>query len=103
MSLSELREVNQLAWYAEQDIRLALKRARSWVRKLKKAADDFMSESIVYADLVHPADLLDVETELEETGKEGGRKFVKEYKILTGLGDMCGLKKRLLSSATRKA
>ena len=45
-----------------------------------------MSESIVYADLVHPDDLPDVETELEETGKEEGREFVKEYRILTGSG-----------------
>ncbi|NOQ47882.1 MAG: PAS domain-containing protein [Methanococcoides sp.] len=47
-----------------------------------------MSESIVYADLVHPADLPDVETELEETGKKGGREFVKEYRILTEPGDV---------------
>jgi len=61
-----------------------------------------MSESIVYADLVHPDDLPDVETELEETGKEEGREFVKEYRILTGSGMCDGSKKRPLSSATRK-
>ncbi|WP_135606457.1 hypothetical protein [Methanococcoides sp. NM1] len=47
---------------------------------------------------MHPDDLPDVETELEETGMEGGREFVKEYRILTGSGMYGGLKKIPLSS-----
>ncbi|WP_244625071.1 PAS domain-containing protein [Methanococcoides vulcani] len=41
------------------------------ITQLGYTVEDFTSGRVLYADLVHPDDLPDVETELEETGKEG--------------------------------
>ncbi len=45
--------------------------------------DDFISGSLLYADIVHPNDLPEVETELSEISRAGGTVFVKEYRIRT--------------------
>ena len=45
--------------------------------------DDFISGSLLYADIVHPDDLPEVETELSEISRAGGTVFVKEYRIRT--------------------
>lgn len=49
--------------------------------------DDFISGSLLYADIVHPDDLPEVETELSEISHAGGTVFVKEYRIRTKSGE----------------
>jgi PAS domain S-box-containing protein len=49
--------------------------------------DDFVSGSLLYADIVHPDDLPEVETELSEISHAGGTVFFKEYRIRTKSGE----------------
>ncbi|WP_370571977.1 PAS domain-containing protein [Methanomethylovorans sp.] len=49
--------------------------------------DDFISGSLLYADIVHPDDLPEVEMELSEISRAGGTVFVKEYRIRTKSGE----------------
>lgn len=45
--------------------------------------EDFISGNLLYADIIHPDDLPDVETELSDISRAGGTVFVKEYRIRT--------------------
>ena len=49
--------------------------------------EDFISGSLLYADIIHPDDLPEVETELAEISRAGGTVFVKEYRIRTKYGE----------------
>ena len=49
--------------------------------------EDFISGSLLYADIIHPDDLPEVETELSEISRSGGTVFVKEYRIRTKSGE----------------
>lgn len=51
------------------------------------SVDDFLSGNILYADIINPEDLLDVQMELLDICREGGKVFVKEYRIKTKSGD----------------
>ncbi|MGB3908186.1 MAG: PAS domain-containing protein [Methanomethylovorans sp.] len=49
--------------------------------------EDFLSGDILYGNIIDPEDLLDVQTELSDISHEGGKVFVKEYRIRTKSGD----------------
>lgn len=49
--------------------------------------EDFISGSLLYADIIHPDDLPEVETELAEISRSGGTVFIKEYRIRTKSGE----------------
>ncbi|MBC7086448.1 MAG: PAS domain-containing protein [Methanomethylovorans sp.] len=51
------------------------------------SVDDFLSGNILYGNIIHPDDLLDVQTELSDICKEGGKTFIKEYRITTKSGE----------------
>ncbi|QLC48945.1 PAS domain-containing protein [Methanolobus zinderi] len=57
------------------------------VSLLGYTVEDFTSGGLLYADIVHPDDLPEVETELSEIRDEGGTVFVKEYRIRTKSGE----------------
>jgi PAS domain S-box-containing protein len=49
--------------------------------------EEFLSGEILYGDIVNPKDLPYIQIELSDVVKEGGKKFVKEYRIRTKSGD----------------
>ncbi len=51
------------------------------------SADDFLSGNILYGDIIHPEDLPYVQMELSDISSEGGKVFVKEYRIRTKSGE----------------
>lgn len=53
------------------------------VSLLGYSVEDFISGRLLYADIVHPDDLPEVEMELSEISHAGGTIFVKEYRIRT--------------------
>ncbi|MFA0822939.1 MAG: PAS domain-containing protein [Methanomethylovorans sp.] len=53
------------------------------VSLLGYTVEDFISGRLLYADIVHPDDLPEVEMELSEISHAGGTVFVKEYRIRT--------------------
>ncbi len=57
------------------------------VNLLGYTVEDFISGRLLYADIVHPDDLPEVEMELSEISHAGGTIFVKEYRILTKPGE----------------
>lgn len=57
------------------------------VSLLGYTVEDFISGRLLYADIVHPDDLPEVEMELSEISHAGGTVFVKEYRIRTKSGE----------------
>jgi PAS domain S-box-containing protein len=57
------------------------------VSLLGYSVEDFISGRLLYADIVHPDDLPEVEVELSEISHAGGTVFVKEYRIRTKSGE----------------
>ncbi len=51
------------------------------------SVDDFLSGAILYGEIINPKDLPSVQMELSDVAKEGGKVFVKEYRIRTRSGD----------------
>ncbi len=51
------------------------------------SVEDFISGEILYGNIIHPDDLLDVQIELSDISREGGTVFVKEYRIRTKSGE----------------
>lgn len=51
------------------------------------SVDEFLSGEILYGDIVNPDDLPYIQIELSDVVKEGGKVFVKEYRIRTKSGD----------------
>ncbi|MEZ5335345.1 MAG: PAS domain-containing protein [Methanolobus sp.] len=51
------------------------------------SVDEFLSGEILYGDIVNPDDLPYIQIELSDVVKEGGKIFVKEYRIITKSGD----------------
>ncbi|NYT19309.1 MAG: PAS domain-containing protein [Methanosarcinales archaeon] len=49
--------------------------------------DDFLSGDLLYGNIINPEDLPEVQMELSEICKEGGKVFVKEYRIRTKSGE----------------
>ncbi|MEL4306369.1 PAS domain-containing protein [Methanococcoides sp. LMO-2] len=49
--------------------------------------DEFLSGDILYGNIVHPEDLPEVQMELSDICNEGGKVFVKEYRIRTKSGE----------------
>ncbi|WP_440953115.1 PAS domain-containing protein [Methanococcoides sp. FTZ1] len=49
--------------------------------------DEFMSGDLMYGNIVHPEDLPEVQMELSDICNEGGKVFVKEYRIRTKSGE----------------
>jgi PAS domain S-box-containing protein len=50
--------------------------------------DDFISNEVLYGDIIHPDDLKKVEEETEKRIREGGKDFNMEYRIRTKTGDL---------------
>ncbi|NPE31022.1 PAS domain-containing protein [Methanococcoides sp. SA1] len=50
--------------------------------------DDFLSGDLLYGNIIHADDLPEVQLELSDICNEGGKMFVKEYRILTRSGDI---------------
>jgi len=50
--------------------------------------DDFLSGDLLYGNIIHADDLPEVQLELSDICQEGGKMFVKEYRILTRSGDI---------------
>ncbi len=50
--------------------------------------EDFISEKVLYGDIIHPDDLKKVEEGLEKRIMAGGRDFNMEYRIRTKTGDI---------------
>ena len=57
------------------------------VSLLGYTVEDFISGNLLYADIVHPDDLPEVEVELSDICNAGGTVFVKEYRIRTKSGE----------------
>ncbi|WP_319507580.1 PAS domain-containing protein [uncultured Methanolobus sp.] len=51
------------------------------------SVDDFLSGEILYGDIIHPDDLPGIQMELSDICREGGKIFVKEYRIRTKSGE----------------
>ncbi|MDK2947893.1 PAS domain S-box-containing protein [Methanolobus vulcani] len=51
------------------------------------SVEEFLSGEILYGDIVNPHDLPYIQIELSDVVKEGGKVFVKEYRIRTKSGD----------------
>ncbi len=49
--------------------------------------EDFLSGEILYGDIIDPEDLPDVQMELSDIVNEGGKVFVKKYRIRTRSGE----------------
>ncbi len=64
------------------------------ISQLGYSVDDFISGKTLYGNIIHPDDLLDVQTELSDTCKEGGNVFVKEYRIYNGSGELRWVKEQ---------
>ncbi|WP_370575151.1 PAS domain-containing protein [Methanomethylovorans sp.] len=52
------------------------------------SVDEFLSGDILYGDMIDPEDLPYVQMELSDISSEGGKVFVKEYRIRTKSGDV---------------
>ncbi|KGK98461.1 hypothetical protein LI82_12250 [Methanococcoides methylutens] len=50
-------------------------------------ADDFLSGDLLYGNIINPEDLPEVQMELSDICNEGGKVFVKEYRIRTKSGE----------------
>ncbi len=50
--------------------------------------DDFLSQRVLYGEIIHPNDLKRVEDELERSIQKGEVSFNSEYRIFTKAGDM---------------
>jgi PAS domain S-box-containing protein len=50
--------------------------------------DEFLSGDLLYGNIIHADDLLGVQLELSDICQEGGKMFVKEYRIWTRSGDI---------------
>ncbi|SES97324.1 PAS domain S-box-containing protein [Methanococcoides vulcani] len=48
--------------------------------------DDFLSGDLLYGNIINPEDLPEVQMELSDICREGGKVFVKEYRIRTKSG-----------------
>ncbi len=57
------------------------------ITKFGYSVDDFLSGSILYGEIIHPDDLPEVQLELSEISREGGKVFIKEYRIRTKSGE----------------
>ncbi|MDY0388189.1 MAG: PAS domain-containing protein [Methanolobus sp.] len=53
------------------------------ISNLGYSVDDFLSGNILYGDIIDPDDLPYVQMELSDVAREGGKVFVKEYRIKT--------------------
>jgi PAS domain S-box-containing protein len=58
------------------------------IRRFGYPPEDFISGRVLYGKIVHPDDLLQVELELDENCREGGKVFNREYRILTKSGEV---------------
>ena len=58
------------------------------------SVDEFLSGDILYGDMIDPEDLPYVQMELSDISSEGGKVFVKEYRIRTKSGDVRWVKEQ---------
>lgn len=60
-------------------------------------ANDFVSNTIDYADIIHPNDVSRVEDRLEESLKRNVPNFISQYRIISGSGNLHWVEEQTLS------
>ncbi|MCD4807196.1 MAG: PAS domain-containing protein [Methanococcoides sp.] len=60
-------------------------------------ANDFLSNTIDYADIIHPGDISRVEDRLEESLKRNVPNFISQYRIISGSGGLRWVEEQTLS------
>ncbi|MEA1984155.1 MAG: histidine kinase dimerization/phosphoacceptor domain -containing protein [Euryarchaeota archaeon] len=58
------------------------------IRRFGYSPDDFLSEKLIYSDLVHPDEFDQIYAELEGRSREGWTESHQEYRIITREGDV---------------
>ncbi|WP_321417938.1 PAS domain S-box protein [uncultured Methanomethylovorans sp.] len=66
------------------------------IERFGYSVEDFLSGKMVYGDIIHPADLEKVRTEVARCYKEGYSDFSQEYRVLTKLGEVRWVDERTL-------
>lgn len=66
------------------------------IERFGYAVDDFLSGKMIYGDIIHPADLEKVRSEVARCYKEGYSDFSQEYRILTKSGEVRWVDERTL-------
>lgn len=66
------------------------------IERFGYSVEDFLSGKMVYGDIIHPADLEKVRTEVARCYKEGYSDFSQEYRILTKSGEVRWVDERTL-------
>jgi len=61
------------------------------------SANDFISNTINYADIIHPDDISRVEDRLEESLKRNVPNFISQYRIISGSGNFHWVEEQTLS------
>jgi len=59
------------------------------IRQFGYTPDEFYSQELCFADIVHPDDLQRIREEAIQYGKEGYNEFDQEYRIITKTGEIC--------------
>jgi hypothetical protein len=65
-------------------------------------ANDFISNTIDYADIIHPGDVSRVEDRLEESLRRNVPNFISQYRILSGSGDLRWVEEQTLPHSDQK-
>jgi PAS domain S-box-containing protein len=81
-------------WSPEEDwpVRFVSKN----IERFGYSVQDFLSGKMIYGDIIHPADLEKVRTEVARCYKEGYSDFSQEYRILTKSGEVRWVDERTL-------
>ncbi|WP_370575975.1 PAS domain S-box protein [Methanomethylovorans sp.] len=66
------------------------------IERFGYSVEDFLSGKMIYGDIIHPADLEKVRTEVARCYKEGYSDFSQEYRILTKSGEVRWVDERTL-------
>ncbi len=58
------------------------------IRRFGYTPEDFLTEQVLFVDIVHPEDLERVAAEVARHSQDGGEEFTQEYRIITKTGDV---------------